>query len=997
MSHRRFKTIQLVAESAGDYALLDFGNGRVLEKMGRFTIDRPDRSIREPAADGNWQADWVHVINGATGMWRPRQPQQHANWRLHYPESQCQVDLDNKGGTGFQAEQSLCADWVRQRLSGCYHIDNLRVLVLFGGSGCVTASACAAGASVVHVNSSAELLERSRSLIHDDAVEWVHEDPLAYVEHLVREGQKFHLVVLRPPQIQRGPHHRSWDIKVDLAPLVSYLPRLLAEHHRGVWLSPQASGWHAESLADMLYRAMPGRDIELLDLAVRCVDGRVLQTGMAVRLTDDEMLSVEGERLPLNALALEERLDVPLEPVLSSRRTASQPARELAGSNREQQDFVLHWVDVLARTNAEMAYQFALYAHQAISEIGIQGTRVWLLQAIDEYDVRGLHAAIALLKDVQQFAEQHLAGQCGAEFSECAVVLELFVRGLAGRKLHLDTADKSFTDTETLFLPERINRFDTTEQNFELYKLIAVFQWAQLWYGSYRMDPGRQLSTYDDYDKATQLYHRLEIIRLQTRIEDDLPGLYRAMRALLEQAGETLIPDVWQALCAPLLDRQASAQTSLDLLDSVYTLAVPPALCFQGEMDILQAEKITEARLEREKGRFRNMLAQLDRLQDQFGEQQAAADGSAFELVVNEQEDGDRSFELLLDGKPVAPPDEARGLIASIVQDLGEIPPEYLVAAGPGAYHADQDNEREAGLDVWKGTYHEEGAFLYNEWDYKRQQFRKNWCVLRELDCKTRSADFVSDTLDKYKGLAHSIRRTFEILRGEACVLKRQPYGDDIDIDALVEANADVSTGMEMTERLFTRKQKLERNIAVMFMVDMSGSTKGWINDAERESLILLCEALEILGDRYAIYGFSGMTRKRCELYRIKSFEEGYDEQVRMRISGIEPRDYTRMGVTIRHLSKMLDNVDARTKLLITLSDGKPDDFDGYRGEYGIEDTRKALIEARQMGIHPFCITIDTEGADYLPHMYGAVNYTVIDEVRKLPLKVSDIYRQLTT
>ena len=105
----------------------------------------------------------------------------------------------------------------------------------------------------------------------------------------------------------------------------------------------------------------------------------------------------------------------------------------------------------------------------------------------------------------------------------------------------------------------------------------------------------------------------------------------------------------------------------------------------------------------------------------------------------------------------------------------------------------------------------------------------------------------------------------------------------------------------------------------------------------------------------------------------------------------------TRMGVTIRHLSHLLNEVEARTKLLITLSDGKPDDYDTYRGAYGIEDPRQALIEARRDGIHSFCITIDTEAKDYLPHMYGAANYTVIDEVRKLPLKVLDIYRRLTT
>ncbi|MGD8935464.1 MAG: hypothetical protein PVF07_03225, partial [Thiogranum sp.] len=128
-----------------------------------------------------------------------------------------------------------------------------------------------------------------------------------------------------------------------------------------------------------------------------------------------------------------------------------------------------------------------------------------------------------------------------------------------------------------------------------------------------------------------------------------------------------------------------------------------------------------------------------------------------------------------------------------------------------------------------------------------------------------------------------------------------------------------------------------------------------------------------------------------------KSFDDPYGEEVKARISGIRPKDYTRMGVTIRHLTQLLNEVEARTKLLITLSDGKPDDYDTYRGAYGIEDTRMALIEAKRSGIHPFCITIDTEARDYLPHMYGAVNYAVIDEVRKLPLKVSDIYRRLTS
>ncbi len=372
-----------------------------------------------------------------------------------------------------------------------------------------------------------------------------------------------------------------------------------------------------------------------------------------------------------------------------------------------------------------------------------------------------------------------------------------------------------------------------------------------------------------------------------------------------------------------------------------------------------------------------------------------------FELKRPEEdvppEDLADAWEITLDGKPIPPPEEVRATMASIIQDLGEIPDEYLHAAGEGPYDPDLKLPTQSPEDVWKGAYHEEGAFHYNEWDYERQHYRKHWAVLRELDVQPVHDGFVEETVRRYSGVVKHLRRTFEALRGEDKLLKKQPHGDDIDLDAVVEAWADSHAGMEMSDRLFTKMHKLERNIAVMFMVDMSGSTKGWINDAEREALVLLCESLETLGDRYAIYGFSGTTRKRCEVYRIKRFDEPYDDEVRARISGIRPRDYTRMGVAIRHLSKLLNEVEARTRLLITLSDGKPDDLDTYRGAYGIEDTRMALIEAKRDGIHPYCITIDTEAKDYLPHMYGPVNYTVIDEVRKLPLKVSDIYRRLTS
>ena len=364
-----------------------------------------------------------------------------------------------------------------------------------------------------------------------------------------------------------------------------------------------------------------------------------------------------------------------------------------------------------------------------------------------------------------------------------------------------------------------------------------------------------------------------------------------------------------------------------------------------------------------------------------------------------EAQNEEMHVELLVNGKSVPLPDSVKNTLVSIMQDLGDVPPDYLVPAGSGEYDlkAYEDSIMDP-EDVWSGTYHEDGAYLYNEWDYRRKHYRKNWCVMREMTVKPVYDNFADRVVAKYARLLGNLRKTFEALRDEDRLLKRQVYGDGVDIDAFVEAWADVHTGLEMSDRLFTRMHRDERSIAVMFMVDMSGSTQGWVNEAERESLVLLAESLETLGDRYAIYGFTGTTRKRCEVFPVKRFDQPYDAAAKARISGIQAGDYTRMGAAIRHLSYRLNEVEARTKLLITLSDGKPDDYqDDYRSEYGIEDTRQALFEARRSGIHPFCITIDEAGQEYLPHMYGAANYTVISDVEKLPLKVSDIYKRITS
>jgi nitric oxide reductase NorD protein len=669
------------------------------------------------------------------------------------------------------------------------------------------------------------------------------------------------------------------------------------------------------------------------------------------------------------------------------------PADDIKLLPRPQQDFILQLVKRVADINVELAYQLACSSVHALDEMGERMVEEWAMTAADDYDRKGLFPAMSVIRNLEHFIHTAHERAHGSLLEDEIGVLLPFLHGLSGRKLKLEASNTTYTDTETIFLPPVMAVFSDRKENFLLYKATVAHHWAQIQFGTFRKDLSRL--------RVDQLmkFCSLETVRLDACIRNELPGLHRQMQALQNKHKRTTASSAPDEIIKILSTPDASVETTIDLLDKVSHEQCPGFYVYQGTIDPVAVAATMSKRIEMEKAFFRVALADWAKELNKAEQSNEAPEQAPARFNLRKKEDAVRSsmVQLEFEGDLVAPPQHVKQLMSSIIIDFGDIPPEYLVAAGPGEYDLSVFDSRLNPNDVWKGTYHEEGAQIYNEWNYKRQYYHKNWCVLREIEVQPVYDSFVEDTLEKYSKLLKSLRNTFEYLRGEDKLLKKQPHGDDIDIDALVEAYADVKSGMEMTNQLFTKMHKEERNVAVIFMVDMSGSTKGWINEAERESLILLAEVLEILQDRYAIYGFSGMTRKRCELFKIKAFDDEYNAETKARISNIQPQDYTRMGVFIRHVIRHFSEVEASTKLLITLSDGKPDDYDTYRGEYGVEDTRQALFEARRDGIHSFCITIDEEARDYLPHMYGAANYTVINNVASLPMKVSDIYRKLTT
>ncbi|MSO44665.1 MAG: VWA domain-containing protein [Thermoleophilia bacterium] len=314
-----------------------------------------------------------------------------------------------------------------------------------------------------------------------------------------------------------------------------------------------------------------------------------------------------------------------------------------------------------------------------------------------------------------------------------------------------------------------------------------------------------------------------------------------------------------------------------------------------------------------------------------------------------------------------------------------------------------------AGPDVALGTGEEEDlgeqVFMFDEWDHRIEDYRPAWCTLRETRATRESPAFVAATFHEFSGVVTQIRRNFQLMRPERLRKMRfQAEGDDLDLDGLVEHVVDRRARVTPTERVYIKRDKKDRDVTTAFLVDMSSSTDRKIDgrkrviDIEKESLLLMCEALEAIRDEYGIYGFSGNGRDDAQFYTVKEIGERYDDRVRSRIGGIYGRSKTRMGPAIRHATNRLKSVDSNVKLLILLTDGRPYDSDTYQDStYAQADTQMALREARREKIHLFCVTVDQEGADYLPQMYSDANFVVIDDVRTLPQKLPQLYRRLTT
>jgi nitric oxide reductase NorD protein len=326
-----------------------------------------------------------------------------------------------------------------------------------------------------------------------------------------------------------------------------------------------------------------------------------------------------------------------------------------------------------------------------------------------------------------------------------------------------------------------------------------------------------------------------------------------------------------------------------------------------------------------------------------------------------------------------------------------------------------------------------EAYFAYDEWDYILGDYRRSWCRLREIQVAGDAGDFYNRTLERYSELLPQVRRHFQRIRPASYRMVRGlEDGEEIDLDRTVESRVARLMGENPDPRVYRARKKEARDVATLFLLDMSASTdepvhrelrrytddddtddwlKAWqrrphnaerprrVIDVNKEALVVMAQALEELGDQYAIMGFSGHGRDNVEFYVIKEFDQELSEDVRSRVGAVEPKRSTRMGAAIRHVREKFKDVACRSRHVILLSDGFPQDFDyGHdrrSNAYGIQDTMVALKELEIAGVLPFCITVDRTGHDYLRQMCPSSRYLVIEDITALPLQLPKIYEQV--
>jgi len=586
------------------------------------------------------------------------------------------------------------------------------------------------------------------------------------------------------------------------------------------------------------------------------------------------------------------------------------------------------------------------------------------------------------------------------------------------------TAALPATDGTSIWLPATLSEL-SAEAGLAWYRVLALQQAMRVLRGSVGLWPGRRDALLGD------LYLLFEAVAADADLVRALPGMAAHLRRVREAALATRPPE--NRLPPParavetVLRRELVAGSGPDRADGATT---SPAESFAKAAQL--ADELRRDFPGRSFGAhplFKDLwlgelrapentgfgLAAPAEHQDSRATRSARLPRSPRVRQPEENEDDARPGTWMVQtSQPQEKAEDAEGLQRPTDRDaetaadeladaLSELPEARLVstATKPREFLLSEDPLQSRTMRVPNAATSSEGPLTYPEWDYRTRAYRTRAATVHLVPCEGGTESWARQTLERNRTTLQQIRRQFELLRARRCRLRRQVDGDEIDLEAYLDSRADFRAGRPLAQRVYQAERRLHRDLAIILLVDVSGSTDSWVAgnrriiDAEREALLFVCVALEGLMQPYAVQAFSGDGPARVTIRNVKGFEEMFTGDVARRISSLEPEQYTRVGAPIRHATAMLMRQPAQHRLLLLLSDGKPNDVDEYSSRYGVEDFRQAVTEAKLQGISPFCLTIDRQAAGYLPSVFGAGHYALLTRPELLPVVLLGWVRRL--
>jgi nitric oxide reductase activation protein len=714
----------------------------------------------------------------------------------------------------------------------------------------------------------------------------------------------------------------------------------------------------------------------------------------------------------------------------------------------------------VARVDSEAALACLRSSAKALHTVSIEQFESWARAGLIAGDTRARRSYYAL--ETRSSNEALREGGAGVSLESVQLLLRLYIEGLTGRAVEIAPIaavpfESRIGDGRTIHLPSVVTEFGDEELDFRLYKVLAAHAAGQIEFETYARDTNDLRAAYSAlaqfYDPANQdtrdafaldgylseppaiagePAHAKAPRRKNGNPPDGLdyrhvlnlfpiPPLARRIFGTLENGRiDRRLRKAYRGLARDLdLIRDHLRHRRPDIVDLPATM-VPFELLFQitllaGARDdarqfygqiVSELETIVAEYLSNPVASVADTLMATSRVYSLF--QSISMEDSEQQVEVPDeldQEDDSKTAEEMLAERDANRQPQRRDARELFNAWNTEADGEFDELEGSEAWSEGEVPEQ----DLETG----EVAFNYDEWDRELIDHRVGWCRVVEKKVKQGERAFVDNTRERYKGIVSSIRHQFQLMKPEDLArVTNEIDGDDYDLNAVVDFFIDRRADGHQSDRIYTRRLRRRRDVAVSFLLDQSSSTARTIGrhplqpythpgrriiEIEKEGLVLMSEALEAVGDRYAINGFTSEGRRNVKFYVLKDFAEHYSDEVMRRIGGITYQNNTRLGAAIRHAAAKLSKQDARTRLLIVLSDGRPYDHDYGDARYAREDTREALRQAKTLGITPFCITIDRESEAELRDLYGDVGYTIIDDVLTLPERLPGIYRRLTT